>query len=47
MLLTTLFEGYRWSWVAAAGVLLAVIGNLIALGVKPRVPVTERPAAPR
>ena len=31
MLLSTLFEGYRWTWTAAAGVLLAVAGNLIAL----------------
>jgi drug/metabolite transporter (DMT)-like permease len=29
--LSTLFEGYRWTWVAALGVLLAVIGNCIAL----------------
>ncbi len=32
MLLTTLFEDYRWSWVAVAGVALAIAGNLIALG---------------
>ena len=32
MLLTTLFEDYRWSSVAVAGVALAVAGNLIALG---------------
>jgi drug/metabolite transporter (DMT)-like permease len=31
MLLSTGFEGYRWTWVAAAGVALAVAGNLIAL----------------
>ena len=31
MLLSTLFEGYRWTWVAVAGVALAVAGNLIAL----------------
>jgi drug/metabolite transporter (DMT)-like permease len=31
MLLSTLFEGYRWTWTAAAGVALAVAGNLIAL----------------
>jgi drug/metabolite transporter (DMT)-like permease len=31
MLLSTLFEDYRWTWVAVAGVALAVAGNLIAL----------------
>ena len=31
MLLSTLFEGYRWSWVAGAGVLLAVAGNVLVL----------------
>lgn len=31
MLLSTLFEGYRWTWMAGAGVLLAVAGNLVAL----------------
>jgi drug/metabolite transporter (DMT)-like permease len=29
--LSALFEGYRWTWIAALGVLLAVIGNCIAL----------------
>jgi len=29
--LSTLFEGYRWTWIAALGVVLAVIGNCIAL----------------
>ncbi len=31
MLLSTVFEGYRWSWLAAAGALLALIGLVIAL----------------
>jgi drug/metabolite transporter (DMT)-like permease len=31
MLLSTLFEGYRWTAVAALGVVLAVAGNVIAL----------------
>jgi drug/metabolite transporter (DMT)-like permease len=31
MVLSTLFEGYRWTWVAALGVVLAVIGNWLAL----------------
>ena len=31
LLLSTLFEGYRWTAVAAAGAALAVAGNLIAL----------------
>jgi drug/metabolite transporter (DMT)-like permease len=29
--LSTLFEGYRWTWIAVLGVALAVIGNCIAL----------------
>jgi drug/metabolite transporter (DMT)-like permease len=29
--LSTLFEGYRWTWIAALGVVLAVVGNCIAL----------------
>ncbi len=31
MLLSTLFEGYRWTWVAVVGVVLAIVGNLLAL----------------
>lgn len=31
MLLSTLFEGYRWSWLAAAGALLAGAGLVLAL----------------
>jgi drug/metabolite transporter (DMT)-like permease len=29
--LSTLFEGYRWTWIAVSGVVLAVIGNWLAL----------------
>jgi drug/metabolite transporter (DMT)-like permease len=29
--LSTLFEGYRWSWAAAAGVALVLAGNVIVL----------------
>jgi drug/metabolite transporter (DMT)-like permease len=31
MVLSTLFEGYRWTWVAGVGVVLAVAGNGLAL----------------
>ena len=31
LVLSTLFEGYRWTGVAMAGVVLAVVGNLLAL----------------
>ncbi len=31
MLVSTAFEGYRWTWVGAMGVALAAIGNVIAL----------------
>ena len=29
--LSTLFEGYRWTWVAGLGVIMAVAGNWLAL----------------
>lgn len=29
--LSTLFEGYRWTWVGALGVVLAIAGNVLAL----------------
>lgn len=29
--LSTLFEGYRWTWVAGVGVVLAVVGNWLAV----------------
>ena len=31
MVLSTLFEGYRWSWPAVLGVALAIVGNVMAL----------------
>lgn len=31
MLLSTIFEGYRWSWLAAAGGAVAMIGLIVAL----------------
>lgn len=31
MILSTLFEGYRWSWLAAAGTALALAGLVVAL----------------
>jgi drug/metabolite transporter (DMT)-like permease len=40
MLLSTLFEGYRWTWVGALGVALALAGNVLAL----RAPKPARPA---
>lgn len=40
LLLSTLVEGYRWTWVAVLGVVLAVIGNWLAL-------LPARKAAPR
>jgi len=46
MLLSTVVEGYRWSWVAIAGVILAVIGNVVALRA-PAGPVTRTTASPR
>ncbi len=34
MLLSTLFEGYRWTWLAGAGGALALVGMLIALSAR-------------
>ena len=34
MLISTLVEGYRWTGLAAAGALLAVVGMVIALRAK-------------
>jgi drug/metabolite transporter (DMT)-like permease len=31
LLLSTLFEGYRWTWVSALGVLLAIVANWMAM----------------
>jgi drug/metabolite transporter (DMT)-like permease len=41
MLLTTAFEGYRWTWVAVAGVVLAIAGNAIALAASRRISSTR------
>ena len=38
MTLSTLFEGYRWSPLAALGAALAIGGMLLAIGGRPRVP---------
>ena len=31
MLLSTLVEGYRWSWLGVAGIALAAAGNVLVL----------------
>lgn len=31
LLLSTFFEGYRWTWISVVGVVLAVVGNWLAL----------------
>jgi drug/metabolite transporter (DMT)-like permease len=31
LLLSTLFEGYRWTWISAMGIVLAIAGNALAL----------------
>jgi len=36
MLLSTMFEGYRWTWPAVLGVALAVAGNVLALRGAPK-----------
>jgi drug/metabolite transporter (DMT)-like permease len=40
MLFSTAFEGYRWTWVGALGVVLAAVGNVIAL--RPAPPTARR-----
>jgi drug/metabolite transporter (DMT)-like permease len=40
LVLSTLFEGYRWTWVGAVGVVLAVAGNWLALAPRLGVPST-------
>ena len=42
LLLSTLFEGYRWTWISALGVVLAIAANWIAL--RPAAPAATRPA---
>jgi drug/metabolite transporter (DMT)-like permease len=44
MVLSTAFEDYRWTWIAAAGVVLAVAGNVIALRAPAERAVTTAPA---
>ena len=36
LLLSTLFEGFRWSPAALAGMVLVLVGNILALAVRPR-----------
>jgi drug/metabolite transporter (DMT)-like permease len=43
MLLSTFFEGYRWTWVGVLGVALAIAGNVLALRKGP----TRMSTAPR
>jgi drug/metabolite transporter (DMT)-like permease len=41
MLMSTLFEGYRWTWIAGLGVVLAGLGNWLALRAAPGAPPPE------
>lgn len=43
---STVFEGYRWSSSAVAGLLLVVIGNLVAFNVARHLPGLRRTARP-
>ena len=36
LLLSTLFEGFRWSTAALAGMVLVLVGNVLTLAVRPR-----------
>lgn len=33
-----IFEAYDWGWATALGIALAILGNVLALNVKPEVP---------
>jgi drug/metabolite transporter (DMT)-like permease len=46
LLLSTLFEGFRWSPEAFAGMVLVLVGNVLALAVGPRRSVAVVPARP-
>ena len=46
LLLSTLFEGFHWSASAFAGMLLVLVGNVLALAVGPRRSVAAAPARP-
>jgi drug/metabolite transporter (DMT)-like permease len=46
MLLSTFFEGYRWTWLGALGVVLAIAGNVLALRA-PKPAAIRTSAAPR
>ena len=46
MLLSTAFEGYRWSAMAAGGVVLAMIGLIIAIRTRPKPRSSEGEAEP-
>ena len=43
MLLSTLFEGYRWSWLAAGGGIVTMTGLVIALSALPATASARRP----
>ena len=47
MLLSTVFEGYRWTWVAALGVVLAIVGNVLALRAPKANSLIQKSGAPR
>lgn len=46
MLLSTAFEGYGWTWIAAIGVVLAIAGNRLALGAGPNAATERKTATP-
>ncbi len=46
MAMSTLFEGYRWSWVAVLGVVLAAFGNWLALRQPARGKAAKEPTTP-
>ncbi|CAB3809821.1 putative amino-acid metabolite efflux pump [Paraburkholderia caffeinitolerans] len=43
--ISTLFEGYRWTWLTVVGLLLVVSGNLVAFDLTRRVFVRRAPAS--
>ena len=38
LFVSSIFEAYDWGWATALGIALAILGNVLALNMKPEVP---------
>ncbi len=41
LFVSSIFEAYDWRWATVFGIALAILGNVLALNVKPAVPSTK------